>query len=156
MEFSQNISALGFFQAFSSPVPNTLILGTPFDYTAGVDGAGGAAEGMNLAFQECQTGTSGRVLLGSVAGFISGAISNCEVTTRRRNPPNNLILGDCPLFTLCDAPTFTLVCTTISTGVNGGETIAFRSGINQAACSSSCTPVGVEQKTWSGMKSLFR
>ena len=156
MVFSQDISALGFFQGFVSPVAGSLILGNAFDFTINADGAGGAAEGMNIAFPECQAGTGGRVFLGSVNAFITGAISNCEVTTRRRNPPTNPTQADCALFTLCDGPTFTKVCMTIPTAISGEESIAFRSGINRGTCNTSCTAVGVDAKTWSTVKSLFR
>jgi hypothetical protein len=154
METSSDISGAGFFQAFS-PAAGALVIGSsPFDFNQ-TDPTPPASEGINIAFPECQMGTGGRVYLGSMSAFITGAITNVEVQTLRRNPPTNVVEGDCPLVTLCDAPTFTKVCLTIPTGAHG-ESINFKSGINLATCNTACTPVAVSDNTWSGVKDLYR
>jgi hypothetical protein len=115
--------------------------------------------GVNIAFSECQSGESGRVLLETVDAYNVDCLSDPLrlLVVGHDSSPNNYFL--CPLFTLCDAPVFTKVClgenvracgsATCSTS---GEAIINPSPGQEAACER--TPVA--QRTWSSMKALYR
>jgi hypothetical protein len=93
------------------------------------------AGGCNIAFPSCQTGSA--VLLYTVSGFATTGPSRTFITDRHTTPSNPQF--PCPLLVLCDAPVFTKIC------VGAGE--AF---LNRGTCT-----VGVEEKSWSSVKSLF-
>ena len=107
------------------PKPGATTIGSPF-------GNGG-----NIAFT-CDMGTGGKVLLYTIGYFAPSFQSNRYLTIMAKIPPSNPSF-DCPAVTLCDDPIFTELC------VRGGQGI-----INGANCT-----VGVEQKTWSGVKNLY-
>jgi hypothetical protein len=94
--------------------------------------------GCNIAFPSCQLGSGGVVLFYTVNYFAADFQADRRVTVLRHSMPSNLLF-QCPLMTLCDAPTFTKVC------VTGGQGI-----INGAPCT-----VAVEQRSWSSVKNLF-
>ena len=84
------------------------------------------------------------VFLGAITalGFgVADIPANTYLSVIAGDPPGDMTFR-CPLFTLCDAPFFTIVCGT------GGEFI-----INPAE--RDCT-VAVEEQTWSEVKSLYR
>jgi hypothetical protein len=94
--------------------------------------------GVNLASATCQSGPGGVLLLYSISGFATSAVSNQYLSVQRHtNPSNPNYL--CPLMVLCDIPVYTKVC------VNGGVAI-----INGGQCT-----VGVEPASWSAVKALY-
>lgn len=94
--------------------------------------------GYNLASGGCQAGTGGVLTLFSISGFATSLVSNHVMSILKHTTPSNPAF-QCPLQVLCDAPVFTKVC------VNGGQGI-----INGGNCT-----VGVEQTSWSTLKSLY-
>lgn len=92
--------------------------------------------GCNIAFAGCQSPPF--VLLYTISGFASGVASPRTLRVLQHNSPSNPLFP-CSLLVLCDAPVFTKVC------VPGGE--AF---LNSGNCT-----VGVEDKSWTSVKSLF-
>jgi hypothetical protein len=96
------------------------------------------AAGCNIGFPSCQTGSGGVVLLYTVVYFAVDVQTDRQVTVLRHTTPSNMLF-QCPLLTLCNAPTFTKVCVNGAQGtINGGP----------------CT-VAVEQRSWSGVKRIF-
>ena len=94
--------------------------------------------GCNIAFPTCQPGAGGVVLLYSVTYFAIDLQPTRVVSVLRHSTPSNINF-QCPLVTLCDPPVYTKVCVTGGQGIiNGGN----------------CT-VAVEQRSWSGVKSLY-
>jgi FlgD Ig-like domain len=64
--------------------------------------------GLDLAFASCQTGSGGRVACGTIGVFnISGSPTSLSIK-RHSSPPNPG--WTCPLFVLCDAPTYSKAC----------------------------------------------
>jgi hypothetical protein len=105
--------------------------------------------GCNMAFATCQTGTGGRIKLGQVMILESVSASDVMLTVRQHFTPANPNYS-CPLATLCDDPTYTTVCLTVP------DADHWRSVVNPTgAITADCNPVGVEQSTWSQVKSLF-
>ena len=69
--------------------------------------------GINLAFDPCEVPVAGKVPLGTISvGNISGA--GTRLLVKRHSSPTNPT-RQCPLFTLCDGPVFSLSCMTPST-----------------------------------------
>lgn len=137
------------------------IIGSPIDDTpANPDDP----KGCNMAAATCQpndhTPAAGdKVLLGTIQILNFGAGLPCDLIVKRKTPPSNPTLADCPLVTLCDAPVFTKACLSAqpsSLPPGTGEAKHFIATLNKAPGAGSCGFVGVEQKTWSSMKSLFR
>jgi hypothetical protein len=121
--------------------------------------------GVNIAFSECVRGEGGRVLLEEVA------VANSACST---DPlPLRVVKHDyfshrnflCPLFTLCDAPSFTKVC--LGSDLHSCPNLPW---VGDATCSTSggaiinprpgesapCPKVAVEPRSWSSMKQLYR
>jgi hypothetical protein len=121
--------------------------------------------GVNIAFPECVRGQGKRLVLEEVA------VANTACST---DPlPLRVVRHDyfshrsflCPLFTLCDAPSFTKVC--LGDDLHGCLNPTWG---NAATCSTSgaaiinprpgqsapCPRVAVEPSSWSSMKSLYR
>jgi hypothetical protein len=94
--------------------------------------------GTNIAFSACQPGSSGLVLLYSVAGLATSVVGETYLTVAQHFTPSNPSF-QCPLFTLCDAPVYTKVC------VSGGTAI-----LNGRPC-----VIGVQPTSWSQVKSLY-
>jgi hypothetical protein len=120
---------------FVSVTPNpaaNVVIGNPTT-------AGG---GVNLGFPSCQAPMGGRVSLFTVSVFANGppVLGERTFAVLRHTVPTNANF-QCPLVTLCDPPTFTKVC------VPGGEAFLNRG-------EGTCT-VGVQQTSWSQVKSLF-
>jgi hypothetical protein len=120
-----NFPSTWFANATPSPASN-LALGGPL------------TGGCNIAFPACQVGSGGLVLLYTVSYFAVDAQANRRISVLRHTTPSNANF-QCPLQTLCDEGIFTKVC------VSGGQGI-----INGGNCT-----VAVQQKSWSGVKSLF-
>lgn len=138
-----------------------LAVGDPIDLTPGEADPNSATDdrGVNVAFAGCQPQLNpppgSRVVLGTVSIIaLSNPVPTSDVVIKRREPPSNATF-QCPLFTLCDDPIFTKVCMTVTQDVLGSEPIAFRSKVNGCP-SADCGAVAVAEKTWSGVKSLFR
>jgi len=105
---------------------------------ANLDVGNPTAEGTNIAFPVCSPNPPAPfLLLFTVSGFASTSPVRAMKVERHTNPSNPNF--PCPLVVLCDAPVFTKLC------VPGGE--AF---LNGGVCT-----VGVEDKSWSSVKSLF-
>jgi len=122
-----NVDSAWFNTVVANPAAN-LTLGSPIDATGG-----------NIAFPSCQTG--GQITLYTINSLALSTPTSRILGVVARNPPSNINFN-CPLVTLCDA-NFTSLC------VRGGEAFMNRAG------SPPCT-VGVEQKSWSGVKELFK
>ena len=115
---------------FGTPTPNpfsNVSIGNPL------------AGGCNIAFPVCQPGTNGLVLLYTVTGFSTTAVSNLLLQVDRREVPTNPNRL-CAAVVLCDAPVFGVTC------VSGGTAM-----IN-GPCP--CCPA-TEPTNWSAMKSLY-
>lgn len=137
------------------------IIGSPIDDTpANPDDP----KGCNMAAATClpndHTPAAGdKVLLGTIQILNFGAGLPCDLIVKRKTPPSNPTQADCPLVTLCDAPVFTKACLSAqpsSLPPGTGEAKHFIATLNKVPGLGSCGFVGVEQKTWSSMKSLFR
>jgi len=93
--------------------------------------------GCNIAFPGCMRGPN--VLLYTIQSLALAPVAGRVLAIRQHTVPSNPNFL-CSLVTLCDGPVFTKLC------VSGGE--AF---LNlQRPCT-----VGVEQKSWSQVKSMF-
>ena len=135
------------------------ILGSPIDDTPADPNDN---KGVNMAAAHCQpsdhTPAAGdKVLMGTIQIINFGAGLPTDLTVKRKSPPSNPVQADCPLVTLCDAPVFTKACLSAQpANLPPGEAKHFIATLNKACGGGSCGFVGVEQKTWSTMKSLFR
>jgi len=133
--------------------------------TVGAGAMTGATPGINVAWNMCEDG-GGSILIQQINVVdLSGVFANQPVTLKvvaHTNPGNPFFR--CPLFTLCDDPTFTKVCLGQDNDVvmcpfppgaiacnvsSSGEFF-----INPTPSQSNCT-VAVEETTWSDVKSLF-
>jgi hypothetical protein len=139
-----------------TPSPSSNVaLGNPVDNSS----AAGDVSGCNLAFSTCQkqAGMAGdHITLGTLVVF--NLTGEHEMLVKKHNRPSNPNLT-APLVILCDAPNYTAVPLTLFDGdpwLQGGEAYSFRTPINAAACNGSCGFVGVEAKTWTTMKDLYR
>ncbi len=118
---------------FNTPTPapaSNLSLGNPLCPQP-------TGNGVNIAFPSCQSGSS--VLLFTIQSLALGAVTPRTLSIKQHTVPSNPNF-QCALFTLCDQ-SFSKIC------VSGGEAFLNQSG-------APCT-VGVEQKSWSGVKSLY-
>jgi hypothetical protein len=155
LEMSQAVlPANGSFSFAASPTAGVTI-GNPLDSTPG-DPTPPATEGLNIGWSMCQGAGQTKVELGTInAIFFNPAVTHSfSILSKRKSPPGNAAF-DCPLLTLCDPPAFTKVCLTIPSGPHG-ESISFRSGVNLPSCDTSCERVAVDERSWSGVKELFR
>ena len=142
-----------------------------FDPAATVVSSGGAsafnppdggARGVNVSWPACQLGDGTKVLIETV-DIANVTCSTAELRLRvvKHSTSSNQFF-QCPLFTLCDDPTFTKVClgSNLTTCKNPEPPFPVN-----AQCSTSgeafingsrnCS-VGVEDTNWSAVKSLFR
>jgi len=95
----------------------------------------------NIAFASCQPPNgAGIIPLYTITVIPMSPVSDAFLTVQVANPPSNVAYTSA-IVTLCDAPLYTAV------PVYGGQFI-----INPL--SRHCT-VGVEEKSWSGVKNLF-
>lgn len=113
----------------------TISLGDPIDSEPANPNNG---SGVNIAFSTCQGGTPGaRVRLGTLEGTtLNGGPLGIEV--KRRQPASNGAFL-CPLFAICDPPTYTIVPMTRSEDDLGREPVAFSSFVETAPCNA-CMP----------------
>jgi len=128
--------------ATSNPVAN-IVLGDPFN-----------SLGVNIGFPTCQDGAtnSGRVQLFTfqVVDLSPSASQNNWLTLRQRFTPTNPNFR-CALVTLCDSPAFTKVC------LSAPDSDHWRAVVNPGVgVSGNCSPVAVEEGTWSKVKDLYR
>lgn len=148
----------GFFNEVFSP--GSTVLGSAF--------APGdpAPRGVNVAWADCQLGDGTKILIQTV-DIVRLACVEPDVELRLRVTKKSFASNQffqCPLFVLCDAPTYTKVCLGSNLTLCANPEPPFP--IN-ATCSTSgeafinpapgrnCT-VGVAQESWSGVKALFR
>jgi hypothetical protein len=92
--------------------------------------------GTNVAFPGCMPGPW--ILLYTVSSLPTAPPTAATWRIMQHTTPSNPNLP-CPLVTLCDAPYYTAIC------VSGGQAY-----LNGQTCS-----VGVEQSTWSQVKSMY-
>jgi hypothetical protein len=143
-----------FFGWQSNPAAN-VTLGTPIDNSSALNDN----SGMNIAFPSCQKqlGMAGdHVSLGTITVF--GLSGEHQLYIKQHNRPSNPN-NRAPLLVLCDAPEFTAVALTLKDGdpaLFGQEAYVFRTSIDSPSCSGTCGFVSVAEKTWSGMKGLYR
>ncbi len=108
--------------------------------------------GCNLAFAACQTGTSGRVKLGSL--FIIELASSQDVllTVRPHFTPSNPSPElACALANGCDVPFYTQIC------VSAVDSDHWRAVINPTgAIAGDCQPVAVAPASWTAVKALYQ
>jgi len=121
--------------------------------------ANGAAAGVDVTFQNCQTQTGlagDKTLLGTV--HVLKLTAEHQVVVRAHSVPSDPSFA-CPTLTLCDAPAFTRVCLTLQDGdpaLGGEEAASFTSAVNSATCAgTSCGFVAIEPSTWSQVKNLY-
>jgi hypothetical protein len=115
-----------------------------------------------VSWADCQTGDGSKVLIETVDIFNGGCDANeLALKVVKHDVPSNQFY-QCPLFVLCDAPTYTKVCL-------GSNITACRNPEppfpNNAQCSTSgeafvngsrnCT-VAVTPTNWSSVKALYR
>jgi len=124
-EFRMDGTPAGWFVNPTSNPASNIALGNPI------------TGGCNIAFPSCQVGQNGFVLLYTVSGFATSGPTARFIVAGHSSPSNPDF--HCPLLVLCDPPTFTKVC------VLGGQGV-----VNGVACT-----VGVQQKSWSSVKSLY-
>jgi len=105
--------------------------------------------GVDIAFPSCQGAGTGRVKLGQLVIIENVATPDVNLTVRQHFAPSNE-LYPCPVAVLCDDPFYTMVC------LGPLNSDHWRAWLNPSdGVSGICEPVGVEQTTWSQVKSLF-
>ena len=156
--------------ANSSPDPFMIMFET-FDPASTVVSQGGAqafnppdsgARGVNVSWPSCQTGDGTKVLIEYVdIANVSCSTAELALKVVKHSTSSNQFF-QCPLFTLCDDPSFTKVCVgnSFTTCKNPEPPFALN-----ATCSTSgqafingsrnCS-VGVTASNWSAVKGLFR
>ena len=116
--------------------------------------------GVNIAYSSCQTGDGRMILLETVevrnTQCTPGALPLLVASHDRES--NRRFL--CPLFTLCDGPTFTKVCLGTNVhpcGVDAQCSTSGRAIINpEPGQTAPCPAVAVTVQTWSLVKTLYR
>ncbi len=116
------------------PVPNPVMISLGDPFTIGVTGA----------FGQCQRPDNGVVILYTVLVVASDQASDLVFTLESRNPPSNPYFP-CPLILLCDSPRFSKVCVEAQT-----------CSVNATVARKCAAPTAVNQKTWGGVKGLYR
>jgi hypothetical protein len=125
-----------------------------------------AARGINVAWPACQHGDGVKVLIETV-DVLNGNCSTAELQLKvvKHDSSSNQFF-QCPLFVLCDDPTFTKVC--VGYGVVNNCRNPEPPFPNNAQCSTSgvayinpvpnrnCAIIGVQPTSWSTMKGLYR
>lgn len=107
--------------------------------------------GCNMAYSTCQTGTSGRIMLGTVViNPVNAGTNDVLLTVRPHTTPSNEFF-QCALATQCDEPVFTSIC------VGAPNSDHWRAVINPSgAVAGDCQPVAVQAQSWSGVKALYK
>jgi len=171
------------FNGDSSPDPGYLLIEIPNLTATTILGSAftppdPSPRGIGIAWNSCQSGTDGRVLLANVIVIPTAACGPSlkppplDMLTVEHSSPSNVFFR-CPLFTLCDGPVFTKVC--LGSNIVDCQTqvppfpIASKCstsggfGLN-AQNPGKCTPTkaGVavnsvdDTQTWSTVKDLYR
>jgi hypothetical protein len=160
-EFRVEIPAINSFSFViwaASPAANT-VLGSPLPPGTPPAADLNADYGVTMAFPGCQPMGGGmvgdHVSLGTVT-LIGGAGVETPIYLKRRRPPSNQQLRDCPLLVLCDSPNFTTVCVGSMAGGQVPEPIHFAGQVNGTCSPATCGVVAVEPTHWSAVKSLYR
>ena len=123
----------GWFAIVTSNPTSSVAIGSPFATLPPLRA--------NIAWATCQVpNAQGLIPLYTITVIAMSPVSDAFLTVQVANPPTNIAYTT-PIVTLCDPPLYTAV------PVYGGQFI-----INPL--SRHCT-VGVEEKSWSGVKSLF-
>jgi len=106
--------------------------------------------GINVSFYPCQTGTAGRVKLGSLVIAPMSSTPDVMLTVRPKFEPSN-VNYPCAAITQCDGPVFTEVC------VGAPFSDLWRAVMNPTgAIAGDCQPVGVSATSWSAVKNLYK
>jgi len=99
----------GWFFSYTAPATASLVLGNVLDTSSDPNDT----SGLNVSFASCVTPAGGNIALGTITVYnASGSATNMLV--KQHNEPSNAGY-QCPLFTVCDAPTYTKSCMTPST-----------------------------------------
>ena len=71
-----------------------------------------SATGCNINWPSCQVPSGGgKITLGTIQVFNTGSGAPTDIVVQHREPPLN-VDHECPLFVLCDAPSYSLHCNT--------------------------------------------
>jgi len=117
----------GYFFVFT-PTPDALVLGNPLDLTP-EDSSDPA--GIQMVINTCQT--ADRVRLGTIT-VVNVVGGPTELWVMRHSRPPNPVMGNCPLFTDCDPPYYTIRCMRPCDVDATGSAIAGRGFLNTAEC----------------------
>jgi hypothetical protein len=145
--------------------PNATTIGSGAFNPGDTNPPGTAPRGINVAWDGCQLGDGFKVLIETVDIL---NLNNCGpaelyLTVVKHDTPSNQFF-QCPLFVLCDDPTYTKVC--LGSNITACRNPEPPFPMN-ASCSTSgqaiinpfqfhnCT-VGVATTSWSAMKGLYR
>lgn len=132
-----NSDAASYDVSFTADAAATISLGNPF------------LTGCNVAWAACQTGTAGRVKIGTLLILEMAHTADVMLTVRQHYTPSSEIYR-CPLAVLCDDPVYTQVC------VGAADSDHWRAVINPSdGVSGICLPVAVEPASWSAVKALY-
>jgi len=105
--------------------------------------------GVTMAFPACQTGTGGRVKLGTILIIENTHTADVTMTVRQAFTPSNPNYS-CALAVLCDDPTYTSVC------IGAQNSDHWRAVLNPSdGVSGDCQPVAVAPTSWSQLKALY-
>lgn len=97
----------GWFLSFTPSGSGTTALGQALDTNPASANDG---SGVNIAFPTCQTGSNGRVSLGTIAIYNMYGAPTQLMVKRHSSPSNGSFI--CPLFVRCDEPVYSKVCMT--------------------------------------------
>lgn len=153
--------------ANSSPDPGWMFMET-FDPTATVIGTGafnpvdGSARGVNVSWASCQIGDGTKVLIETVDILNAGCLPGELLLKVIRHDTYSNEYFQCPLFVMCDAPVYTMTClgSNLKVCQNRNPPFAYNSTCSTSGeayinSSRNCT-VGVEPRSWAGVKELYR
>jgi hypothetical protein len=99
--------------------------------------------GTNIAFNQCQNGPDGVVLLETITGFATSEVTDVELRIEPHTAPSNPN-QQCVNLINCSSPFFTRFC------VDGSSAI-----INKVH-SQACEPLDTQPSSWAGVKSLYQ
>jgi hypothetical protein len=102
-------------------------------------------EGGNVAYSSCQSPSAGPVLWYTISIYATTEVTDHVVEVIARTPSSNPFFN-CPLVTLCDVPIYSIVCM-------AGSQARINPPVG-VTCND--VVVGVEPRTWSAVKDLYR
>jgi hypothetical protein len=152
-------NAAGYFFIWMGNPAFTVALGPPLDPTPADPMNDNYGTTMGSVCQPMGGGMVGDdVSLGTIQIINVGTGGPTPMRIKRKLPPSNEQLRDCPLLVLCDMPNFTQVCLGPMAAGEPDEPIHFQALLNTPDCggTAACGPVAVEPVNWSAVKSLFR